>query len=211
MDIHSAAPAPPFPAGTALEVRSARWRDVPEMSRLYRGQNAVDRRNFHPLPFGRPRLGLLLRALITAAPVTRRTVAWLPRATALLVTGRAAGGGPVVGIGLMRFRRAADGVLVVETGYLVDSNLRQRGFGRAIKVALLEEARKLGARRAETIILRTNVPSLRLNQSLGFELLPVAAHDAHLPGGEFVQGKLDLDGWDAARPVRRSAGDHTTV
>lgn len=194
-----------------LEIRRARWRDVREISELYRRQDPTDRRFFHPMPFTPVRLNILLRTAIGTAPLVRHLVRRLPRAAVLFLTGAIPNGGPVVGLGIMRFRRGADGVLVVDTGYLVDPRFRRRGYGRAIKVAMLDEGCRLGARRAETIILVDNVASQRLNLSLGFSLAPDPVRDAHFSDGQYLRGRLDLTAWDPARRAGPGAGDRTTV
>jgi GNAT superfamily N-acetyltransferase len=153
------------------------------------------------LPFGRVRLYVLLRALIFLEPLVRRWIGRVPRLSFLLMVARLEGTPVVVGIGIMGFKRAPDEALVVKTGYLVDSSYRRRGIARALKGRMLQEGRLLGARRAETTILRSNIPSQRLNTALGFRLVSATGLDDCPPDGDYLRGYLDLE--PPARPSER--------
>jgi RimJ/RimL family protein N-acetyltransferase len=171
----------------------ARWTDVRELSGLYHGQNAADRASFHPLPFGRFRWNATVRAIIAFEPLARRWVHRFPRQSMLVLAARSEPDGTLVGLGLMRFRRGPDGVLVLDTGYLVAPAFRRRGIGRSIKQAMLAEGYQMGARRAESLILRENLASQRLNASLGFRLVAPSGRTGLPSDGEYVEARLDMD------------------
>ena len=63
---------------------------------------------------------------------------------------------------------AAERGYVLLQNIVVDPEYRGRGFGRKICRALLAEAARTGAGHAWLQVVQTNLPALRLYESLGF-------------------------------------------
>ena len=192
--------APPF----AWSVLRARAGDVRDIVRAYLAQSPESRALYHPFPFGRARLVPLLYGLVALRPLAGILARRAPRAAAMLFVGRVAGVGTLAGFGTVRFHRTPDGALVAETGYYVLPEFRRKGLGRAIKSLLVEESRRLGARRAEALISPNNIASVRLNESLGFRIHPSEIRDRHPPHDRFLLAEYDLTATSPPpRPPRR--------
>jgi GNAT superfamily N-acetyltransferase len=160
-----------------LDVRRARWADVPEVHAAYRAQPDETRRLYHPFPFGSVRLSLFLRALWATGHAGPRRIRWLPRTAAVLLVARSVPSGELAGFGTLRFRKDRDGHLIARTGLFVVPGHRRSGIGRALKIAMMERGRALGATGVEAFLLATNTASAELNRSLGFRLRPWAPGD----------------------------------
>ena len=160
-----------------LDVRRARWADLPEVHVAYRAQPEETRRLYHPFPFGSARLSLFLRALWATSHAGPRRVRWLPRTAAILLVARSVPSGEMAGFGTLRFRKDREGHLIVRTGLFVLPGRRRSGVGRALKIAMMERGRALGATRVEAFLLAANTASAELNRSLGFRLRPWAPGD----------------------------------
>jgi GNAT superfamily N-acetyltransferase len=184
----SPAPAPPV----AWRIHRARAGDLREVVRAYLDQPPDSRALYHPLPFDRIRLVPLLYAIVAVRPLARFLARRVPRAAVMLYTARSTSSGLLSGFGTVRFRRASDGVLVVETGYYVLPEERRKGLGRLLKSEMIEEARSLGAGRAQALILPGNLPSVRLNESLGFRIHPTETRDRHAPDQHLLLAETDL-------------------
>lgn len=177
------------------EIRAgpARWHDLRPIARLYQAQDPASRRLYHPFPFDRPRLGVLLAAIVVLQRARRRTVHRFPSLAPMLWVAGTSPAAPLLGFGTATFHRAPDGVLVVRTGLFVAPYARRRGVGRLLKETLLREAAGLGARRAEALIVAANEPSSELNRRLGFRFRATEFRDRRAPGAEVRLAERDLD------------------
>lgn len=178
----------------------ARLTDAVAIARLYRSQPPEERALYHPFPFDRFRLLILLGALLVAQHLRGPLLRRVPRASVMVWVARAPDGQGLAAFGSARFRRDAQGRLLVRTGLLVAPSWRRAGIGAALKGRLLEEARRMGARRAEALMLPSNTAVLALNERLGYRIRPVTFRDRRSDARVFRLGELDLDGW-TARPA----------
>jgi L-amino acid N-acyltransferase YncA len=140
----------------------------------------------------------------------RRTVRRFPALAPLLWVVRETGEGRVLGFGTATFHHDPARLLVVRTGLFVAPEVRRRGVGRLLKQTLLLESAKLGARRAEAILVASNEPSRELNRSLGYELRATEFHDRRAPDVELHIAERALDPPGGAPPVavvRRPGSD----
>lgn len=182
------------PEARELRLRPARLRDVRAIAHHYRAQPPGSRAFYHPFPFDRPRLAALLVAMVVVQRFNRRLLRGLPGAAVLLWVAVELPSGRLIGFATGRFRRETRaGVLVVRTGLLVEPAHRREGTGRSLKVELLREAGRLGARRAEALIRPENRASLEMNRALGFRFRPTRFHDRRSSASEFWLAEVDLD------------------
>ena len=192
----------------------ARLADVGAIARLYREQSPAERALYHPFPFGRVRLTTLLSCLVGAQRARRPLLRIAPKASVIVWTVRERSSSLVIGFGTARFRRDAEGQLFVRTGLYVAPEHRRAGLGRALKVGLLAEARRMGARRAEALMLPDNEAILALNRALGFRVRPTSFRDRRAATTDFRLAELDLAGpvtpatavRGLAQPSRPAAG-----
>jgi len=184
--------APDGGSANEYEVRSARWRDLGEVFRTYRAQTEANRLFYHPFPFDRVRLALLLAGFVVTRPLVRRTVQWAPRESALLVVARDRSDGALAGFGSVNFRWADGQGLVARTGLYVSEAHRRRGIGGRLEQEMVRMARSLGARRAEALIREANVGSVGMYRSLGYRIGPSDIRDRKPPREMFLLAEKEL-------------------
>ncbi|HTT34515.1 MAG TPA: GNAT family protein [Thermoplasmata archaeon] len=152
-------------------VRAAGLRDLGALVRLYRSQLADGTPvRLDPFPFDRPRLVLLLFALLAIQPgvgVLRRIApGW---ATWVIVAGPNAAR-PPVGVGFVHQVRGPDGRWIGRTGLLVGAPHQRQGWGTAIKIAQLRLCRAQGIPRIQAFLSPENAGSARVNRGVGLAI-----------------------------------------
>lgn len=195
------------PNGSVEEVglAPAGFRDLAEVRRMYRAQPPESRRFFHPLPFGRFQLTVVLLAIVLLQYRVRFWVRLAPSLGILLWLARDPATGLLVGMGNARFYRDRSGTLVARTGLYVRPDSRRSGVGLRIGATMLDQALRLGAGRAEALILPPNVASRRMHEVLGYDLRPTVYRDRHSSDTEWLIGVIDLAEWNLSRPSKVSA------
>ncbi|NER78187.1 MAG: GNAT family N-acetyltransferase [Leptolyngbya sp. SIO1D8] len=76
---------------------------------------------------------------------------------------------------------------ICNAGFIVTPEVRGQGIGRLMGEAMLELARDRGYRAVMyNLVFKTNLPSLKLWETLGFEQIGRIPEAAHLPDGRYV-------------------------
>ena len=197
------------PGDVRVRLGAARAVEVGPIARIYRAQSPEDRRFFHPFPFDEPRLRFLLVALFALHWGRSFWARAFPALGMALWVARDPRDGRPVAFSMARFRRDRRAGLIVRTGIYVAPPWRRTGVGRSLKLALLEECRRLGARRAEAVIVPSNTPALELNAALGYSIRPATFHDRRSLSSEVRLAELDLGGPASPAWVHRGSPDPT--
>ncbi|ASC70537.1 hypothetical protein XM38_014760 [Halomicronema hongdechloris C2206] len=80
---------------------------------------------------------------------------------------------------------------ICNAGFIVPPEVRRRGIGRLMGEEMLGLARQLGYRAVMfNLVFETNIPSLKLWDSLGFSRLGQIPEAVHLPDGSFVDAVM---------------------
>lgn len=96
-------------------------------------------------------------------------------------------GGRVVGTAKMGRNRPGPGSHVATASYMVSTEARSRGVGRALVVESLGWARECGyAAMQFNAVVATNTGAVRLYESLGFTVVGTVPRAHELPSGERV-------------------------
>ncbi|MCI4360927.1 MAG: GNAT family N-acetyltransferase, partial [Thermoplasmata archaeon] len=164
-----------------------------EIYRVYRGLSPGERLLFHPFPTTAVPLAALLVGLVSLRRLTPRFVAWFPRAAAQLVVARRSDDRSFLAIGTLNFARSPRGVgPIARTGLYVVPTARRHGVGWATNDWMLDRARRLGARRAEALVVPRNVASRALYEAMGYRLEPSTIRDKRPPNEVFLLASREL-------------------
>jgi L-amino acid N-acyltransferase YncA len=80
---------------------------------------------------------------------------------------------------------------ICNAGFIVAPERRGQGLGRLMGEAMLDLARDRGYRAVMyNLVFATNVPSLRLWESMGFQEIGRIPEGAHLPDGQYVDAVM---------------------
>jgi GNAT superfamily N-acetyltransferase len=96
-------------------------------------------------------------------------------------------GGTLLGSAKMGANRPAQGAHVGTASFMVGSEARGRGVGRALAEYVVDWHRREGFRSIQfNAVVETNTGAVRLWQALGFEIIGTVPEAFRLPSGEYV-------------------------
>ena len=188
----------------AASVRWARLSDVRTLARLYRGQSAESRRNYHPYPFDRLRLLPILVAMLLSSRIVGTLRRLAPNLAFVILIAEPRAGGAPIGFCTIRLVRRGRDPIWARFGYLVEEGHRGEGVGFQLAVAQWRIALELGVRRGGGTVMEGNLPSSRLLEPFGFRLAPSPEADRH--GGDRANLGSVQDLEKALAEVRRQGG-----
>ncbi len=194
-------PAAPPPSGPRPEVdiRPARWRDLPTLVRLYRSQPPASRALYHPFPFDRPRLYAIFAYMVATRPFLKGMVRRGRSRTAVLLVARVGGSRRPIGYGNVAFHHV-EGHPHAIFGYLVDERARGHGVGTRLHEVMIDEALRLGVTKGGGMVVVENTANVRILEKLGFLLTRSDIVDAGAPTSANYVSEGDLEA--IARRIR---------
>jgi RimJ/RimL family protein N-acetyltransferase len=184
----------PAPVGLPVPFvfRWARFSDLAPIAQMYRRQSPESRSFFHPYPFDRLRLGVILGAMYASQRVVRRMLRWWPNFAFVIVVAAEPTGAPV-GFGTVRFVARRGEETWARFGFMIDERHQGHGVGSRLAQAMYRSTLSLGVRRGGGTILEHNQVSMGIAEKFGFRFTASAQADPRAPRQVALHGTGDLE------------------
>lgn len=161
----------------SLLIRAANLGDLNELCDLYLGQSPPIRRLFHPFPYDRRKLKLILAAVILSSKMINFIKRIIPKLGFVIFVALDVSKPQLVGFIYFHITAKEGGKYIANVGITTKEGVQIKGIGTKLYAALIRRAQEVDVKKCWATILADNAPSIALCKKCGYQIIGPAADD----------------------------------